>query len=192
MKPGETDLKRASGRVRGRFSLLAVGLVLASIAAVAAPARAAQDVVHFANSIDVGKGSAVKDAVCFFCSVHVQGAVNGDVVVFFGSAHIDGQAKQDVVVFFGGARVGDDASVGKNLVNFFGGTRLDKNASIGQDVVVMFGRLRAAGSATFGGERVVFPGVIFFGPFLILFLIVGFIRHEARMARRRRFLMGGF
>jgi len=173
------------------FSHLAVALVLVLIAAIAAPARATQDVVHFANSIDVGKDAAVHDAVCFFCSVNVQGTVNGDVVVFFGSAHIDGQAKHDVVVFFGGARVGDEASVGKNLVNFFGGTRLGENASVGQDVVVMFGRLRAADSATFGGERVVLPGLIFFGPFLILFLVVGFIRHEARMARRRM-LLGGF
>lgn len=183
-----------AGRVPARFgfALWAIALVLVSIASIAAPARAAEDVVHFASSIDVGKDSSVRDAVCFFCSVNVQGTVNGNVVVFFGSAHVDGQAKHDVVVFFGGARVGDEASVGKNLVNFFGGTRLGENASVGQDIVVMFGSLRVAASATFGGERVVLPGLLFFGPFLVIFLLVSFIRHESRMAWRRRMMLGGF
>lgn len=164
--------------------------VFALLTLLAVPARAAQDVVQFGSTIDVGKNDTIHDAVCFFCSVNVKGAVNGDVVVFFGDVRIDGHANHDVVNFFGEVKAADGTSVGHDLVNFFGGVRLGENVSVGQDVVVMFGSLRAAESTTFGGERVVEPGWLFWGPFLVIVLGISFIVHEVRWRRRRRMLHG--
>jgi len=168
----------------------AIALLMLSSAIWATPARAAQDIVQFGNAIDVGPNQVIHDAVCFFCSVNVKGAVNGDVITFFGSVNIEGHANHDVVDFFGEVRAADDASIGHDLVNFFGGVRLGENVNVGEDTVVMFGSLRAADSASEGGSRVVEPGWIFWGPVSAIGLFIYFIVHELRNARRRRFLRG--
>ena len=165
---------------------IALCVLLAS--ALATPARAAQDIVEFGSTIDVPQKDTIHDAVCFFCSVNVEGTVNGDIVVFFGNVRIKGQANHDVVNFFGDVTAADDTSIGHNLVNFFGGVRLGQNVTVGQDTVVMFGNLRAADSANFGGSRVVEPGWLFWGPFLALGLGIYFVVHEFRGYRRRRLL----
>jgi hypothetical protein len=168
--------------------VLGVDMWVLSIAAWATPARAAQDIVEFGSTIDVPQKDAIHDAVCFFCSVNVEGAVNGDIVVFFGNVRISGQANHDVVNFFGDVTASDDASIGHNLVNFFGGVRLGQNVTVGQDTVVMFGNLHATESANFGGSRVVEPGWLFWGPFLAIFLGIYFVVHEFRGYRRRRMM----
>ena len=157
---------------------------------VAAPARAAQDMVQFGSTIHVQKASVIHDAVCFFCSVDVDGAVNGDTVVFFGDARINGEAKRDVVVFFGDVKAGNNASIGQNVVNFFGGVKLGENTSIGHDTVVMFGSLEAADSVNFGGNRVVQPGAVFWVPFLAIVFGIYFLVHEVRRSRMRRMMRG--
>ena len=166
-----------------------LGLTLLLLAGLT-PARAAQDVVQFGDSITVGPQETIHDAVCFFCSVLVKGTVNGDVVVFFGNVHVEGNANHDIVNFFGGVTAGNDTSIGHDLVNFFGTVRLGQNVSVGQDTVVMFGDLRATDSDTFGGSRVVQPGWVFWGPFLALALGIAFVVHEFREQRRRRILRG--
>lgn len=173
-------------------SLRILGILLCCLSAgfAATPAHAASDVVQFGSTIEVGQNETVHDAVCFFCSVNVNGTVNGDVVVFFGDVRVDGQAKHDVVNFFGEVKAADGTSIGHDLVNFFGGVRLGENASVGQDTVVMFGNLRSASSASFGGSRVVEPGWIFWGPFLLVMLGVSFVVHEIRGMRRRRMMRG--
>jgi len=158
--------------------------------AAASPAHAAQDAVHFGEAIQVAPGDTVHDAVCFFCSVHIKGAVKGDVVVFFGDVEIDGSARQDVVSFFGQVKAADEARIGRDLVNFFGGVRLGKHAAVGQDAVVMFGSLRADDSATIGGSRVVESGLVFSVPFLLIAAGVWFLIQETRWRRRRRLLRG--
>jgi len=166
-------LKHLSGAAV--LSLLALGL--------ATPARASQDIVQFGNSIHVDQGSSIHDAVCFFCSVKVDGTVNGDMVVFFGSVEVNGHANHDVVTFFGPVRVADDASISHDLVNFFGGVHLGENSSVGQDTVVIFGSLYMAPSASIGGNRVVQPGWLFFIPLL---LIIGLVRLIVRALRYPR------
>jgi hypothetical protein len=167
------------------------GVVLFALLTMAAiPARASQDVVQFGSAINVAQNETIHDAVCFFCSVNVKGTVNGDIVVFFGSVRIDGQANHDIVNFFGEVKAADNTSIGHDLVNFFGGVRLGENATVGEDTVVMFGSLRAADSSSIGGSRVVEPGWIFWGPFLLIAIGISFLVQEVRGRRRRRILRG--
>jgi hypothetical protein len=156
--------------------------------ALATPAQAEEDIVEFGSHITVPQKDTVHDAVCFFCSVDVDGTVHGDIVVFFGSVHIRGHANHDVVNFFGDVTAADDSSIGHDMVNFFGAVRLGQNVTVGQDAVVMFGDLRAAPSVSFGHTRVVEPGWIFWGPFAAIGLAIYFVAHEARNYRRRRIL----
>lgn len=156
---------------------------------MATPARAAEDIVHFGSSIHVPKGATIQDAVCFFCSVNVQGDVDGDMVVFFGSVNLEGNANHDVVVFFGDVKTANDTRIGDDLVNFFGSVQLGENSTVGQDAVVMFGDLRTQ-SASIGGDRVVFPGWIFWVPFLFVCFGISFIVREIRGHHYRRYLRG--
>ena len=172
----------------GSFPGVVLWVLLAGL--LTAPARAAEDVVQFGNTIEVAPNQTIHDAVCFFCSVHVKGTVNGDIVAFFGSVRIEGHANHDVVNFFGQVKAADDASIGHDLVNFFGGVRLGENVTVGEDTVVMFGNLRAAESASFGGSRVVEPGWIFWVPFLAIGLGISFLVSEVRWRYRRRILRG--
>jgi hypothetical protein len=176
--------------VRRKLSqiFLVGGLALLVLAAV--PARAAKDVVHFGNSIDVAPGESIHDAVCFFCSVNVKGTVKGDLVVFFGDVRIDGQADHDVVNFFGDVKVADNMAIGHNLVNFFGGVELGQDATVGQDAVVMLGRMREADTSSVGGSKVVESGMLFWIPFLVIAGMVSFGVREVRWMRRRRLVRG--
>jgi len=166
------------------FSLLGAAL------AVATPALASQDAVQFGTNIYVARDATVHDAVCFFCSVDVEGQVTGDVVVFFGDIHLAGIATNDVVNFFGKVTVDDNMSIGKDLVSFFGVTRLGENVSVGKDMVAMFGSVHAPESVLVGNDRVVQPGWILFGPLIVVGLIVFLIVREYRAYRRRLLLRG--
>lgn len=154
----------------------------------AAPARADQDAVQFFRNIDVTPDAPTHDAVCFFCSVRVQGSVQGDIVVFFGNVRLDGEAHHDVVDFFGSVRAADNSSIGGDLVSFFGSVRLGENVAVHKDVVAMFGVVHSPASVSVGKERVVFSPWIFFGPLLVMILVIIVIVHEVQASRRRRFL----
>lgn len=168
--------------------LLGIALCALLTVMLATPARASQDIVQFGSTIDVPQKDSIHDAVCFFCSVNVEGTVNGDIVVFFGDVRIQGKANHDIVNFFGEVTAGDDTSIGHDLVNFFGGVRLGENVTVGQDTVVMFGSLRGAESTNYGGSRVVEPAWLFWGPVLAVGLGIYFVVHEFRAYRRRRLL----
>ena len=152
-----------------------------------APARAEQDQVQFFSNIHVASDETVHDAVCFFCTIDIEGKATGDVVVFFGSTHIASEAQHDVVNFFGSVQA-DDASIGHDLVAMFGSVRLGNNVQVGEDLVTMFGSLHAGESVTVKGDRVVQPAILFFGPFFFLVLIFVLIVREYRAYRRRMFL----
>ena len=163
-------------------------LLAAAMAVAAAPARADNDAVHFGSDINVRADTTVHDAVCFFCSVNVEGKVNGDVVAFFGHVHIAGAADHDVVNFFGGVSADDGATIGQDLVSFFGGVRLGENASVGHDMVVMVGSAQVANSAVVAHDTVVQPGWIVDFPLILLLGLFIFVFHELRMYRRRQYL----
>ncbi len=109
-----------------------------------------RDAVHFGENIAVHEDDAVRDAVCFFCSVEGAGDMR-DIVVFFGNAKLAGSAR-DVVVFGGAVRLGSQATT--------------------HDVVLMGGRLFAAPGSAIRGDRVVFPPVFLLIPLLGLALLV--------------------
>jgi hypothetical protein len=167
-------------------NLLALFFFVAVFAA-ATPARANEDAVQFFHNIDVTPDEPVHDAVCFFCSVNVEGKVSGDIVVFFGGVHLNGEAHHDVVNFFGNVNAVEDSSIGGDLVSFFGSVRLGQNVSVGKDVVAMFGVVHAPGSVTVGGDRVSFPLWIATAPLLVIFVIVFLIVNAFRAHRERQF-----
>jgi hypothetical protein len=168
--------------------ILAILLLGAAYAAAATPARAEQDEVQFLSNIEVSPGSTVHDAVCFFCSVDIEGKATGDVVVFFGNTHIASDAQHDVVNFFGHVTADDNASIDHDLVSFFGNVRLGENVHVGEDLVTMFGTLHTGQGVSVERDRVVEPAIVFFGPLFFLILVLILIVREYRSYRRRQFL----
>ena len=163
-------------------------LLAAAFALAATPAHANQDAVQFGSDINVSADSQVHDAVCFFCSVNLDGKANGDVVVFFGNTHIAGEAHHDVVNFFGSITAADNSSIGGDMVNFFGSVRMGENVTVGKDMVTMFGSQHVPASVNVGGNRVHQSAWVITFPPLVLILIFIVIVREYRSYRRRQFL----
>lgn len=151
---------------------IAIALFGAAILVFPARAHASRDVVQFGSDIVVPQGQSIHDAVCFFCSVKVEGIAEHDLVVFFGSTQIDGEAKHDIVTFFGDVHVGTNVHIGHDVVNFFGTTRLGDNSSIGNDAVIMFGDMRAAETSSVAGNRVIQPFFLLLIPLGILAALI--------------------
>jgi len=167
-----------------------LALCLLTLAFAAVPAYADHDAVQFGSNIDVAAGETVHDAICFFCNVHSEGKVTGDIVVFFGNIHLHGDAQHDVVNFFGKVTAENNASIDNDLVSIFGVIRLGENVSVGHDLVAIFGTLHSADSVTVGNNRVVQPPWIFFGPLILIGLIIFVVVHEIRTQRRAQRLRG--
>jgi len=173
-----------------KHSFFTLVLLAASLMVWAEPAYADRDAVQFGSNINVARETSVHDAICFFCSVTVEGEVNGDVVVFFGNIHLSGNAHHDVVNFFGQVSADENVSVGQNMVSIFGSVRLGDNVSVGKDLVALFGVLHAPDSISVGHDRVVQPGWVFFGPMIFVGLVIVLIVHELRGYRRRQAMRG--
>ena len=163
-------------------------LLIAIVGTLAVPAYASKDEVQFGSTIHVPRDASIHDAVCFFCDVDADGTVEGDIVVFFGDVHIGTAANHDVVNFFGTIKADDNTHIGQDMVSMFGTIRLGEDVSIGKDLVAMFGGVRVAESVSVGGDRVVEPAWLFWGPFLIIGLVVIVVVREFREHRRRAFL----
>lgn len=169
--------------------ILGVFVVAAALLAAAAiPAHADQDQVQFFHNIEITPDTPAHDAICFFCNVHADGEVTGDIVVFFGSVRLNGHAHHDVVNFFGHITAADNSSIGGDAVSFFGGVRLGENAHVAKDVVCIFGSAHVPPSASIGGDQVGIPGLILYGPAIVIFLIVWAIVREVRCGQRRRWM----
>ena len=170
--------------------LLSLLLLGGGLATASVPARADQDAVQFFSNINVSQGSTVHDAVCFFCSVNLEGKATGDVVVFFGNTHVSSESQHDVVNFFGNVTADDNANIGNNVVSIFGNVRLGENVHVGEDLVSMFGVLHTGQGVSVDGDRVVQPAIVFFGPFIFLVAVIILVVREYRAYRRRLFLRG--
>jgi hypothetical protein len=155
-------------------------------------ARANDDAAQFGSDINVSTDHPVHDAVCFFCSVDINGEVSGDVVDFFGDVRINGKADRDVVNFFGRTRLADNAVAGRDLVNFFGSVRAGENAQVGRSLVIIFGSLHAPASFSIGQDRFVLPGWILWIPFLIFACIIIVIVRAFRAWQWRRRIYAGY
>jgi hypothetical protein len=183
---------RIVGYMRRLWPILATTLLGAALAATATPAHAEQDAVEFFHNISVTPDAPVHDAVCFFCSVHVDGQVMGDIVVFFGNVRIDGEAHHDVVSFFGHVTAADNSSIGGDLVSMFGGIRLGENVSVAKDMVCMFGTIHAPSSVKVHGDRTGIPGMILSIPLFVILLVILVIAYEFRNHHRRQMMAGGY
>ena len=133
------------------FALRRLTILAALFCIFAPPAARAQtrDQVQFGNNIVVREGEEAHDAVCFFCSIEIDGTLRGDAVAFLGNIRVRGHAERDAVAFLGNISVGD-------------------NASIERDVVVFAGNLHVGDGGTIGNDRVVFPAILFALPLLVL------------------------
>jgi hypothetical protein len=163
-------------------------LLTAALGVLVLPAYASKDEVQFGSAIHVPRDASIHDAVCFFCDVDADGTVEGDIVVFFGDVHIANAANHDVVNFFGTIKAEDDAHIGNSMVSLFGSVRLGEDVSVGKDLVAIFGGIRAADSVSVGGDRVVEPAWLFWGPLLVIGLVVILVVREIRAHRRRAFM----
>ncbi len=170
--------------------ILASCLLFAACACMSISAHAARDEVQFGSTIRVSPGESIHDAVCFFCSVQVEGTVDHDIVVFFGNVRINGHANHDIVNFFGSVRAADNTSIGHDLVSMVGSVHLGENVTVGNDVVAIFGSLHAADSASIAGNRVVQPAWLLLIPLTIVGLILVAIVSAVRGYRRRRMFAG--
>ena len=110
------------------------------------------DRVQFFQNISIGQDERVDDAVCMFCSIHVQGT-SGDTVAILGDIVVDGTVTGDCVSVGGGIKLNDDASVAGDAVAIGRGLYRDPNATVKGDAVSQSGP------------------VVYFGLFLGLFVI---------------------
>lgn len=137
------------------------------LAATFAPrAHASTDRVSFMHDIDINDTEEADDAVCFLCSIRVNGKVNGDAVAFLGGIRVNGEIQGDTVSFLGSVAMGDQSR-------------------IGGDCVVFGGPLRRNGNAAIDGDTVNIPFIIIMLPFIfVALLIYGIIS----LFRRRRYV----
>jgi hypothetical protein len=169
-----------------RARLLILCLCAASFLCLAVPARAEGNSVQFFTDLRVAPDKPVENAVCFFCSVHAEGEINGNLVILFGNAHVNSTVHQNVVSIFSSVTALPNATIDQNLVNIFGSVRLGDGAHVGQNLVAMFGVTQQASSATVDGNRVIFPFWLFGIPALLLGLLIYTIVHRARERRLHR------
>ncbi|HXZ80953.1 MAG TPA: hypothetical protein VEG30_13570 [Terriglobales bacterium] len=91
-----------------------------------------EDKVRFGQSITVASGEKIGDAVCFGCSVRIEGET-GDVVVFGGSVSVNGRTA-DVAVFGGSIELGPQADVRGDVAVAGGEVHRDPAARVKGDV----------------------------------------------------------
>lgn len=160
----------------GKYLRLSM-LLMAVLCSVALPAQAEQNRVQFGDNIHVPALGSVRDAVCFFCTIDAEGAIEGNAVVFFGGVRVHGRARHDVVAFFSNVQVDDEASVGNNMITFFSDVRLGREVTIGHDRVAMFCNLKEDPTVLVRHNSVVQPIWLLLAPLAILFgLVYGLVR----------------
>ncbi len=169
-----------------RVRLLCLTLCAAALLFMATPARADSNSIQFFTDLRVEPDKPVENAVCFFCSVHAEGEINGNLVILFGNAHISSAVHQNVVSIFSSVNAQSDASIEQNLVNIFGKVRLGDNAHVGQNVVALFGMTEFSPSSVIDGNRVLLPFWVFGIPTLLFGLVIYVIVRELRERRYRR------
>jgi hypothetical protein len=135
------------------------------VAMFAPRAHASTDRVSFMHDIDINDTEEADDAVCFLCSIRVNGKVNGDAVAFLGGIRLNGEINGDAVSFLGNVDMGDQSR-------------------IGGDCVVFGGPLRRNGNAAIDGSAVDFPFILVMMPFILLALLIYGI---VSLFRRRRY-----
>lgn len=113
-----------------------VSAVCALFVFAGSPALGA-NAVHIGRDITVAAQQQVSSAVCFLCSVRVDGAAHGNLIVFAGNVYLNGPVHKDIVALGGNVTLTGKAAVGGSLVVFGGHLYRDPAATIGRGRVVV-------------------------------------------------------
>ncbi len=114
--------------------------VLCSVCALlllaAAPPRVG-NAIHVGEDITVAGPRQVRNAICFFCSMRIDGAARSNLVVAAGNLYLNGPVHRDIVVLGGNVTMTGKATVEGSLVVFGGHLYRDPAATIGRGRVVI-------------------------------------------------------
>jgi hypothetical protein len=164
----------------------AAALLGAALMAGGTPAHAdGGDVIHVGRTIHINHGEEVDNAVCFFCSVEVDGTVTGDVVSFLGNVRIAGDVQHDAVVVLGGLTAEKGSSIEQDVIAVLGEARLGENVIVGRDVVTFSGEVEMAPTATVGNQRIDNPGWYIWIPLACVLLILLWVMRSYGAYRKR-------
>lgn len=93
-------------------------------------AAQAEDHIHFGWDIVVAAEETIDDAVCFACSIRVQGTASGDAVTIAGNVTVAGAVGSVVVAVGGDVRLLPGASAGGEVVSVGGRVVQDPTATL--------------------------------------------------------------
>lgn len=110
--------------------------VCALLLLAAAPPRVG-NAIHLGRDITVAGPQQVRSAVCFFCSVRVDGAARSNLIAVAGNVYLNGPVHKDIVVLGGNVTLTGKAAVEGSLVVFGGHLYRDPAATIGRGRVVV-------------------------------------------------------
>jgi len=108
---------------------------------VGALAQAPADRTYVGQDIYIASGQQVHNAVCFFCSVQVEGELTGRVLVLFGSLNVSGQVQRSATVLWGNAVVDSQARIGGDTVVLGGNAVYEADESLVGSAYVLGGHL---------------------------------------------------
>ncbi len=151
----------------------------------AAFAQAHGNRTYFNQDIFVAQGQQVHNAICFFCSVQVEGDLSGRVFVFFGSLNVSGRIEGGATVIGGNAVLDSQARLGGNAVVIGGNAVYESDESISGNAYVIGGHLSTFGERAKTTRRVSFSPAFFFSlavAVLVLFSVLFFPRRRPNPA----------
>jgi hypothetical protein len=137
---------------------------------------------YFNQDIYIAQGQQVHHAVCFFCSVQVEGQLSGDIFVLFGNLNVSGRVDGPATIIGGNAVVDSQARLGGNLTVIGGNAVYETDESIAGNAWVIGGHLSPV-----GGHRSQAPRRLFFSPLLAAAVaIVAFLLLSTLIITRHR------
>jgi hypothetical protein len=149
----------------------------------AAPASAQNGSrIYFNQDIFIAQGQQVRNAVCLFCSVQVEGEVTGNAVVLFGNLNASGRVDGPAVIVGGNAVIDSQARLGGNLIVLRGNAVYEADESISGNAWVLGGHMSPVGGRAERSTK-----RFSFSPFLSMSLvIVAFLLLSGIVFARRR------
>ncbi len=140
---------------------------------------------YFNQDIFVAQGQEVHNAICFFCSVQVEGELSGRVLVVFGSLNVSGRVEGGAMVIGGNAVLDSQARLGGNAVVIGGNAVYESEESILGNAYVIGGHLSTFGERAKTTRRVSFSPAFFYSLaviILVLFSVLFFPRRRPNTA----------
>ena len=152
---------------------LAICLFGTALAVAAAPARADQDAVQFFRNIEVTPDAPVHDAVCFFCSVHVDGKVERrHRRLLRQRASRTARPTTTWSTFSAASRPPTTPPSAATWFRSSAPCAWARTSPWPRTLVAMFGVVHTPPVVSIGKDRVIFSPWIFFGPLLVIFLVI--------------------